>query len=87
MTQEIHFPLETVAETKKRLEKVNNLFDFQKEFYWQHPETGEMLPDFELVFWNGANYTSNPVAKNFDRNGNCTNVFMKCSDGVVEYPF
>lgn len=77
----------TVAETKKRLDKVNNLFDFQEEFYWQHPETGEMLPDFELVFWNGANYTSNPAAKKFDRNGNCTNVFMKCSDGVVEYPF
>ena len=77
----------TVEETKKRLEKVNNLFDFQNEFYWEHPQTGEVLPDFELVYWNGENYTSNSSARTFDGKGNCTNVFIKCSDGVVAYPF
>jgi hypothetical protein len=77
----------TVAETQKRLEKVDNLFDFQEEFYWENPETGEMIPDYELVYFNGENYTSNPAARTFDKNGNCTNIFIKCSDGVVEYPF
>lgn len=78
--------MKTINETKKRLEKVNNLYDFQKEFYEEN-ETGEMMPDFELVYWNGAVYTSNPAAANYDRNGNCINIFIKCSDGVVEYPF
>ena len=77
----------TVAETKKRLENVNNLFDFQNEFYTENPVTGNMEPDYELVYWNGENYTSNPAARTFDRNGNCNNVFIKCIDGVVEYPF
>lgn len=79
--------MKTVLETKKRLEKVNDLFDFQNEFYYQNPITGKMVPDFEIVFWNGAAYTSNPAAKTFDRNGNCANSFIKCSDGYVEYPF
>lgn len=77
----------TIAETKSRLQKVKNLFEFQEEFFFQHPESGEMIPDFKLVYWNGANYTSNSAARVYDRNGSCTNIFIKCSDGFIEYPF
>ena len=79
--------MRTIAETKKKLEKVNNLFDFQKEFYWQDPKSGEMAPDFEIVYWNGEVYTSNPSAAVYNKNGSCVNSYIKCSDGVVKYPF
>jgi len=79
--------MKTIAETKEILKKVENLYDFQNEFYFQDLKTGNMLPNFELMFKNGENYTCNPAAREFDRNGNCTNVFIKCSDGFVEYPF
>lgn len=33
------------------------------------------------------NYTENHAAATYDRNGSCTNSFIKCEDGFIEYPF
>jgi hypothetical protein len=77
----------TVAETKKRLEKVYNWFDFLDEFFYEDIITGEMIPDFELVFKVGNNFTTNPAAETFNSNNRSNNCYIKCSDGVVEYPF
>lgn len=77
----------TTEEFKKRMVGVKNLMDFQNEFYHLDQKTFRMIPDCELVYWNGANYTSNPAAISYDRLGNCNNCFVKCEDGFVEYPF
>jgi hypothetical protein len=79
--------MKTIAETKKRLEKVQNLGDFQNEFYLQNKVTGEVIPDYEIVYKTTEGYTSNPGARIFDAKGSCLNIFIKCTDGVVEYPF
>lgn len=40
-----------------------------------------------LVYYNGESYTENSSAAAYDRLGSCTNCFIKCEDGFVEYPF
>lgn len=43
--------------------------------------------NFKCVWFNGHAYTDNPAAAEYDRHGSCTNIYIVCEDGYVEYPF
>ena len=68
-----------VEEARRRLMKVNNLFDFQKLF---------SSADFEIVYKvSENNYSKNSADKRYNRLGSCINSFMMLEDGYIEYPF
>ena len=77
----------TTQECNERLKKVKNLYDFQEEFYFENVVTGEMIPDFELVYKVGNSYNHSAAAAIYNKNGRCINEYIVCSDGYVEDPF
>lgn len=46
-----------------------------------------MIPTFELTYKVGNSYNHSAAAAAYDKQGYCTNVYIKCEDGYVEYPF
>jgi phosphomannomutase len=50
-------------------------------------ELHNFLDNFKIVYKTGNSYTGNLSARVFDHLGSCTNSFIECEDGYVEYPF
>ena len=70
----------TTHELKSKIEKMiaNEEFVSLRNYLYSN---------FDVYYFNGENYTQNKNAANYDRQGYCTNSFLKCSDGFVADPF
>lgn len=67
-------------ELKSKIEKMINNDDFVSLRNY-------LYSNFEVYYFNGENYTQNRAAATYNRNGSCTNSYLKCSDGFVADPF
>ena len=46
-----------------------------------------LYANFDVYYFKNGNYTKNRAAATYNRNGYCTNSYLKCDDGFVADPF